>query len=355
MNADVNAESETGSGVPSRYIDEATTILNRLAASFEDVQQGRIRAENRGDLWSASALKKVEDALARQLQKALKAHVLWPFLQPLKGLAGARTARVIAAIGDPRRFPGQSCSEGHHLPPGFEVGSSCPIEAVPGAETRLESESPTGFGEAVPTTEIPNESGDGRGGGEVFDGANSMNEIVSHSGSVEVSNQADVTAEIEAPSGLVGVSPDNTDLSDEIVRNHGRCPGFMLPPRQTTGVRSIRHYFGLHVVDGHAPRRRKGVQADWNTKALTLVLGPNGLAEQIVKHRTPKYRDLYDRKKTVQLEAGKKPIQAEKAARRYAAQEFLGDLLVEWKRLAGGPDRCTEIDAPCGSAGEVAA
>jgi len=134
-------------------------------------------------------------------------------------------------------------------------------------------------------------------------------------------------------------------------------------------VRSLWHYCGLHVVDGRSPRKTKGKQADWNPKARTLLLMPSGMAEMIIKHRTPKYRDIYDTTKVrlaaergvvMKIESGRRPgpalpqdvegsevahqaeighpvglrpFQIDAIARKVAVKAFLGDLLMEWKAV----------------------
>lgn len=289
MSVERPSVAEARGGAPSRYIDEATTRPNILAASFEDIQQGRIRASNRGDEWSAGELRKVENSLSRQLTKTLRGHDLWPFLEPLKGLAGARTARLLAVIGDPRRFPGQPCSNGHYLPPGFPVGAACPVhDLLPACSSEIDQ---------------GNEE-------QGFDGTDIHREFDSSVGAVEVSR------------AVAGAT------ASELV---GGCPGTLLEPRTTTGVRSVWHYLGLNVVDGQLPRLRRGVQADWNGKGRMIVLGPQGIAAQIVMQRTPKYREIYDTTKVRKLPLVERPIQAEKIARTVAAKAFVGDLLVAWK------------------------
>jgi len=152
----------------------------------------------------------------------------------------------------------------------------------------------------------------------------------------------------------------------------GPCDGSLLPPRSGTGVRSLWHYCGLHVVDGRSPRKAKGQRADWSPVARTIVLMPGGIAEQIVRLRVPKYRDLYDAAKdrlTAQREIdvrraieqqlgpaltegpesdavsvsdcgrGLRPFQIDGIARKIAAKAFIGDLLVEWKRSTDGQPR----------------
>ena len=298
MNTEYCRETENGSGVPSRYVNGITAQLNVLAASFEDVQQGRIRASNRGDEYSADELKKLEDRLGRRLRSTLELHELWPWLSTKKGLAGPRTARVIAAIGDPRRFPGQQCSEGHTLHPLFPAGSACLVEEVPTADSHVEIEGLNGGGEVSDGTEDADESG------------------VSH--------------------GSVGVSPDSDVSISEIDDVRVRCPGIMSDPRTTTGVRSLWHYAGLHVVDGHLPKRRKGVQSDWKPGLRTLVVGPKGIGDQIVMQRTEPYRTIYDEVKARKVESGDLPLwRADKIAKTVAAKAFLADLLVEWKTVGG--------------------
>jgi len=124
---------------PSRYIDAATARLGLLAGMHRDAQQARISAEQRGFLDVAAAYQWVtipgrsrrvagiETQLATMLGKALREHTLWPWLAEHPGLGGTFMARIISRIGDPRRFPGQQCTLGHTLAPGYAVGSVCPM------------------------------------------------------------------------------------------------------------------------------------------------------------------------------------------------------------------------------------
>lgn len=157
----------------------------------------------------------------------------------------------------------------------------------------------------------------------------------------------------------------------------GPCSGTLLPPRPGTGVRSLWHYCGLHVVEGRSPRKRKGQRVDWNPVARTVVLMPGGIAEQIVRLRVEKYRDIYDANKTRLTDTravtstedvavhgapegsevdvsyvsdrhcGLRPFQVDAIARKVAAKAFLGDLLMEWKRRT---DHVREFDRRRGPA-----
>ena len=293
--------------------DPITIMLAALGASFEDVQRTRksqvlrsIAAEKNGQAHVAAqgqaiaeALLKVEQRVSRELKKALVKHPLYPWLSQYPGLAGPTTARLLGIIADPMRFPGRKCEAGHYLPEtyGEEV---CPVERI---------------------------------------------------------------AECDTPSGRTGVEP-----SGESGLPIGPC----LAPvhnRRGSGVRSLWHYLGLHVVDGHSPRKTRGQRADWDPKGRTLVLQPDGLADQIVRQRTPVYREVYDATKARLLRergadslhetdaaAGPmlstmaegtedgagiagllgplRPFQIDAIARKVAAKRFVGDLLIEWKRLA---------------------
>lgn len=118
------------------------------------------------------------------------------------------------------------------------------------------------------------------------------------------------------------------------------CDGVVEEPRAGTGVRSVWHYSGLHVVDGMMPRRRKGQQSDWRGELRTCFLMPDGIVDQVIKQRTEKYRDLYDEKKAfffdrpdiATMEKGR-PARSHSLARVCVAKAILGDLLMEWKRL----------------------
>jgi len=251
-----------------------SVILSGLCATYEDIQKARLAAQQRGHAALGDEMKRLEDRTGRQIKRELMAQPVWPWLSQFPGLGGVHVARLVAIIGDPRRFPGQQCSAAHTMPPDLAVGDSCPVE---------------------------------------------------------------------------------------------ECTGTMLAPRTTTGVRSIWHYCGLHVVDGAAPHKRKGQRVDWNPTARTACLMPGGIAEQIVRLRVPIYRERYDAEKArltgtravIAIEIGVvlgpqdgaeadrtsviddtpglRPIQIEKIARTIAAKAFLGDLLMAMKRVAEWP------------------
>lgn len=52
----------------------------------------------------------------------------------------------------------------------------------------------------------------------------------------------------------------------------------------------LKAYCGLHVIDGRAPRRKKGVQGNWNTLARTILIGH--IAESAYKQGH--YRTTYE-------------------------------------------------------------
>jgi len=241
--------------------------LGYLSALFEDVQKVRRASENRafaalesdmgpvGELALAISVRMLEEEerIGRRLRKVLRSHPVGPWLADKKGLRGPLVARLVSIIGDPRRFPGQPCSGGHVLVPGYDEGDRCPV-------TNYEGE---------------------------------------------------------------------------------RCPATMREPRSGKGIRPLWAYLGLHVVDGRSPRRQKGRQITWHPLGRRLVLGPDGVADQIVRFSTPGYRELYDRTKArLGVERrdaaghvdGPRPIVLHNIARKVAAKAFVGDLLTEWKR-----------------------
>lgn len=300
MTAEPRPEFEHKSGGPPRHIDSVTAQLDRDARAWADAKQTRVAMLQRGmpDI-VVVAFAKAEQEIAKMLSRGLRSHVLWPWLSQYPGLGGAHVASVIGRIGDPRRFPGQLCSEGHYLPPLYAAGASCPV-----AESLLESH-------------------DACGG---------------------------------------GAQEAGTD--DKSAReNRAVCPGVMLPPRTNRGVRSVWHYFGLHAdAEGRAPRKRKGVQADWNPRGRASFMGPGGITEQIVRANVPYYVEKYRSAKerlilrvvdhdatsgdanplraaefAREIEDGLgRPLrlfEADRIAHKVAGKAFLADLLTTWKQL----------------------
>jgi hypothetical protein len=88
--------------------------------------------------------------------------------------------------------------------------------------------------------------------------------------------------------------------------------------RPGTGVRSLWHYLGLHVVEGRLARKRKGHQATWNPAGRTALLQPDGVADQIIKLRVAPWRAIYD--------ATKARVAAERGAEVYGESEKRSDL-----------------------------
>jgi hypothetical protein len=282
------------------------SLLASLSWSWRDIQQARLAAEQRGLTTLSESLLKVGTSLAEQVKRELRRQPIWPWLSQFPGLGGVHVARLVALIGDPHRFPGQPCTEGHIAPARFAVGDPCPRRSKPDAD------------------------------------------------------------------GAVAA-----------------CAGTMLEPRRGTGTRSLWHYLGLHVVNGKSPRKAKLQKADWNPIGRTICLQPGGIAEQIVRHRVPVYREIYDAaKERLQRERGAvaaieaaawdgsalpegpdaelrrgigkapglrpiaietqgaepdreieappgslRPIQIEGIARKVAVKAFVGDLLTAWKAL----------------------
>ena len=299
----------------SRYRDPVTQALGLCASTWETTnaswQQTLLRSKHAAPEMPsvqehledvAAGLRLTRDKVGKKLAALLKEHPLWPWLEQCRGLRGTHVSRVVSMIGDPLRFPGRICADGHHLPSDWAGPCGC-LAAI---------------GEGKSRKWVP-------------------------------------------------------------------CGAEVGPVRRGTGVRSLWHNFGVHVVDGHQPRRRKGVQCTWNPAGRTALLMPDGIADQIVKQRTEPWRTIFDEQKeriarergtarTSEAEelsgpslaplaeavdvseidskdgfgegpadgvdeyarsAGRtlRPFQVHQRARVIAAKAFLGDLLVAWKGL----------------------
>jgi len=215
-----------GDGVAAGPESEATLgpvppLLASLCASWEDIQRTRLALLQRGRADLAEKMRPIEAAAGRDVRRELERQPVWPWLSAYKGLGGVHVARLVAIIGDPHRFPGTVCGDGHHHRPEL-AGTPCPLV-----------------------------------------------------------------------------------LADESV-----CLRIVGPLRRGAGVRPLWRYLGLDVDDtgrscrpsckivephGHSPARRKGVKADWNPRGRTVCLMPDGIADQIVRHRVEPWRSEHPR------------------------------------------------------------
>jgi len=132
-------------------------LMRRLSLS------GSVRGRGSGRPESplADQMKPLVAASRRRVERLLRAHPLWPFLADKPGLRGSLCGIVIVAIGNPHRFPGQRCSEGHYLPvvPGRDPWTSCPY--ILDADALPESDEKPGVEARCPGVALPPRPGNG--------------------------------------------------------------------------------------------------------------------------------------------------------------------------------------------------
>ena len=124
-------------------LSSPNNLLRALCRTRQDIQKTRLACVKRGSAVGelAPVLEQLEHDLDLRIMRALKKHVLWPWLSQFPGLRGVAVARLIAIIGNPHRFPGRRCTVGHYLPYAanddvvaecFGVGDPCPVETMDG-------------------------------------------------------------------------------------------------------------------------------------------------------------------------------------------------------------------------------
>ena len=120
------------------------------------------------------------------------------------------------------------------------------------------------------------------------------------------------------------------------------CDGTIQAPRHGTGCRALWHMTALYPApskNGERPRlarRRKAEQSSFNQKAKTNILMPQGIAQQFYMQGSRYADDYYEAKKRLAAKpenADKAPGWLDTTARVIAAKKWVGDLLMEWKKL----------------------
>ena len=120
---------------------------------------------------------------------------------------------------------------------------------------------------------------------------------------------------------LSGVKGISTVLCANMLREFGYCETYR-------HISSLWKHCGLHVVDGKAPRRKRGEKIDFSPRLRTLAWK---IGDSFVKQRTPYYRDVYDKEKERQVRlmengadnAPESLMHAELRARRKMVKIFL--------------------------------
>ena len=124
-------------------------------------------------------------------------------------------------------------------------------------------------------------------------------------------------------------------LSSNLLKSFGYCEKYH-------HVSAVWKVCGMHVVDGHAPKKERGVKLDYNPKLRTLAWK---ISDSFVKQRTPIYRDIYDKEKLRQMNlmentpdadnAPKSKLHADLRSRRKAVKIFLQHYYVVARKMKG--------------------
>lgn len=270
-----------------------TALLGALATTWRDVQQMRIAAEQRelGSLDIPAALLKIETALAEATKKELRHHPVYPWLEQFPGLRGVHVARLIVRIDDPRRFPGQLCSAGHHSPPDYPVGAACPV---------IDRDENACLG-----VMLPPRPGTGVRSLYKYLGLHVVN---GRSPRKTKGQRADWD-----PIGRTAVLMPS-GIADAIVRN------------RVEPYRSIYDAAKARLTDERGAEPRLEIDG---RRGPALIEGAE-VVDVVAFDTGP----------------GLRPFQIDALARKIAAKRFIGDLLTEWKRLLADPPFV--VDPPYG-------
>jgi len=112
-----------------------------------------------------------------------------------------------------------------------------------------------------------------------------------------------------------------------------RLLGITGPLDNFQNVAKLWHYLGLHVENGEAPRRQKGVKLSYSPSGRTLCYL---IGESIVKSGSGHWKETYDNKKSYYDQSHPEwtPLHKHRAAMRYAVKELIKHMWVEWHRLS---------------------
>lgn len=112
-------------------------------------------------------------------------------------------------------------------------------------------------------------------------------------------------------------------------------------------ISALWHYCGYHVVDGQAPKRKRGEKITWNPfLRMTMYKATDSFIKQSAEKSL--YRRLYDEKKAFyqkkfpeEVKEGKRTKYTKghlhNMAKRYSGKIFLSHLWLKWREIEGLP------------------
>ena len=331
--AEEDPEIEVPAGAaPSRFRDPYTAALGVLASEWDSqhraYQAATLRAGHvpQADLravieQSAAGAEAIRDAIGKRMSATLRKHPLYSWMVAHRGFPKAvHTARLLAAIGDPLRFPGRVCSNpkgSHHLPSDW-TGAECPIPVYGDGNGRGER------GDAKPCGAVVGDVRRGTGVRSVW-----------HYCGMHVGPDGRWPMQRKGVQGtwlprVRGLLMQEGGIAEQLIRQRVE-PWRGVYDQAKERIARERGAGGLPESDcpsGPSPAHdsENGGGVD-RSHAIGGVLGP---AAEIQEGAT----DL-----RIEIDGGRgrslRPFQVEKRARIIAVKAMLGDLLVEWQIVSG--------------------
>jgi len=204
-----------------------------------------------------------------------------------------------------------------------------------------------------------------------------------HESHAEYDTQSDVASQDKRDTQLISASQGKNDTQHLLAFSREQYElaqktaqgGYLIPTRRGIEafdtVSKYWAWWGLHVVDGHAPKRKRGENINWNTTMRTLswkigkqfVMQGRGYRQVIDKEKDrlteqrlplgkcPHYEECKARLKKRKEPACKGHIHA--MATRKAVKLFVSHLYQKWRRIEGLPTRPPYVMEYMGHTGNI--
>lgn len=137
-------------------------------------------------------------------------------------------------------------------------------------------------------------------------------------------------------------------LSANLIKSFGDCSKY-------EHISSLWKHCGLHVVDGSAPKRKRGEKIDYNPKLRTMMWK---IGDSFIKQNSPVFRQIYDSEKAKQMartdeNKPKSKMHGHLRAMRKMVKIFLSTYWVASRELAKLPVSLPFVEEKLGHTGII--